>query len=210
MTRLIAVVIAIAIAAMLGAGAYIYSGVFDVAASDPHWAVTAWVLETARSRSIEVHAARIKPPADLADHAKVAAGASHFSDHCAVCHSAPGVEASDMAEGMYPKPPHLADAAVRRSPAELFWILKNGIKMSGMPAWGDHGDDDLWNIVAFLEQLPKLSPQGYDQLVTESMAAGGHMMHGSGHMMDRHGSAPYDGSRSGGPAPDATTPQRGG
>jgi mono/diheme cytochrome c family protein len=144
-------------------------------------------METARMRSIKVHAAGIQAPDDLANHARVVAGTSHFAEHCASCHTAPGVEAGDMADGMYPKPPVLTDAPSRWSPAELFWILKNGIKMSGMPAWGDHGDDDLWNTVAFLEQLPGLSEQDYGKLVMESMSAGGHMMHGDMHGMGHGG-----------------------
>lgn len=87
-----------------------------------------------------------------------------------------------MAEGMYPSPPVLTDVAHRYSPAELFWILKHGIKMSGMPSWGDHSDEDLWNTVAFMEKLPTMSEEDYGKLVMASMAAGGHHMHG-GHDM---------------------------
>lgn len=114
-----------------------------------------------------------------------------------------------MAEGMYPRPPKLTDAAVHWSPVELFWILKNGIRMSGMPAWGDHGDKDLWDIVAFLEQLPTLSEQNYGKLVRESMAAGGHMMHGAGRLMNMHGASMDAESQSGAPATDETPPRKG-
>lgn len=86
-----------------------------------------------------------------------------------------------MAEGMYPKPPVLNDVAQRYTPGELFWILKHGIKMSGMPSWADHGDDDLWNIVAFLEKLPGMNSSTYQALVARAEAAGGHHMH---HDMD--------------------------
>ncbi len=173
----------LALAAILGAGAFIYLGIFNVAANDPHWPITYRLMETARIRSIKTHAAGIQAPSNLNDHARIVGGASHFVEHCATCHSAPGVEADDMAEGMYPKPPALTNAAKEWTPSELFWIVKNGIKMSGMPSWADHGDEDLWNAVAFLEKLPGLSEADYGKLVAEAAAAGGHVMHGDMPMM---------------------------
>jgi mono/diheme cytochrome c family protein len=160
------------------ASVVIYSGIYNVAASEPHSVPFFRLLETARIRSIESHAKGIVPPGDLAKPERLVAGVSHYAEHCANCHGAPGVEPDDMAEGMYPKPPKLADVSKRLSPAELFWILKNGIKMTGMPSWGDHSDDDLWNTVAFLQKLPGMSPDAYHGLTEEAEAAGGHHMHG--------------------------------
>jgi Cytochrome C oxidase, cbb3-type, subunit III len=92
---------------------------------------------------------------------------------------------------MYPKPPTLTEAAKKWTPSELFWIVKHGIKMSGMPSWADHSDDDLWNAVAFLEKLPGMSEADYEKLVEESKAAGGHTMHGNMPMrMDGAGGPP--------------------
>ena len=157
-----------------GGLAFIYSGHFDVAASDPHWPVTRWVLETARTRSIEVHAAGIQVPPGLDDPAKLLIGTEHFAAHCAVCHGAPGVPKGDIAHGLNPRPPDLAHASGLYSPSELFWILKHGIKMTGMPSWGDHSDDELWATVGFLEKLPGMTEQDYAKLVMTSMAHGGH------------------------------------
>lgn len=159
-----------------GVAGFLYSGLYNVAASEHHWPVTYWVLDTARVRSIKMHAAGISVPDNLNDHARVVAGTAHFKEDCATCHSAPGVEANDLAEGMYPKPPSLKKVAERFTPGELFWILKNGIKMSGMPSWGDHSDDELWNAVAFLEQLPSMTPGQYSELIKASDAAGGMKM----------------------------------
>jgi mono/diheme cytochrome c family protein len=97
-----------------------------------------------------------------------------------MCHSAPGVETSELAKGMYPAPPVLTHTSKQWSPGELFWIIRNGIKMSGMPAWPDHSDDDIWSIVAFLQKLPGMSEQDYGNLIKESMAAGGHAHGGPG------------------------------
>ena len=191
MKTVILSVAAAALAASLFAGACIYLGIFDVAADDPHWPVTYRIMEAARIRSIEVHAAAIQAPSNLDDHARIVGGTSHFAEHCAACHSAPGVEADDMAEGMYPKPPTLIDAAKKWTPSELFWIVKHGIKMSGMPSWADHSDDDLWNAVAFIEKLPGMSKADYEKLVEESKAAGGHTIHGSMPMrMESTGESP--------------------
>lgn len=165
-------------AAIVAAGAVIYSGGYNVAASEPHASPTIWLLETARVRSIRAHAKGIASPGDLAKLGRVVSGAAHYSEHCANCHGGPGVEADDMADGMYPKPPSLTEVSKRFAPGELFWILKNGIKMTGMPAWGDHSDDDLWNAVAFLEKLPGMTPEEYRHLKVEAEAAGGHHVHG--------------------------------
>ena len=166
---------------VLGAGVVIYSGVYDVAATAPHWPATAWLLETARSRSIKALAAGIAVPPGLDDPAKIIIGVEHYAAHCAVCHGAPGVPRGDIAQGLYPPPPDLAKTAPLYTPAELFWVVKHGIKMTGMPAWSDHSDDELWATVGFLEKLPGMSEQDYANLVMVSIAHGGHPQAGTNH-----------------------------
>ena len=156
---------------VLGTAAAVYSGLFNVAATDPHWSLTQAVIDVARVRSIKAHAAGIVSAVHLVDHQRVVAGTSHFAEHCASCHSAPGVQSGELAKGMYPQPPVLTDSAKDWSPAELFWIINNGIKMSGMPSWPGLSDDDLWNIVAFLQKLPGMSEQDYGDLVKDALAA---------------------------------------
>jgi mono/diheme cytochrome c family protein len=174
-----ATILAVLAAQVLGAIAFVYSGVFNVAATNPHYGLTHTILEVTRVRSIKAYASGVKPPAALADHKRVVAGTSHFAEHCSACHSAPGVEAGEIAKGLYPQPPVLNHAASLWSSGELFWIIRNGIKMSGMPAWPDHSDEDIWNIVAFLGQLPGMTETDYGNLVKESIEAGGHATHGS-------------------------------
>jgi mono/diheme cytochrome c family protein len=157
----------------LGAGAVIYAGVYDIAATAPHWRVTTWLLETARIRSIKAQAAGITVPPGLEEPAKLVIGVEHYAAHCAVCHGAPGVPKGDIGRGL-PPPPELAKTAPLYNPAELFWIVKHGIKMTGMPAWADHSDEELWaTTVAFVEKLPGMSEQDYARLVMASMARGG-------------------------------------
>jgi cytochrome c1 len=129
-----ATIFAVLAAQGFAALAIMYSGVFNVAATDPHWGITRAIFNIARVRSIKAQASGIKPLENLADHWRVVAGTSHFAEHCSSCHSAPGVEAGEIAKGMYPPPPDLKDASRQWSSGELFWIIRHGIKMSGMPA----------------------------------------------------------------------------
>ena len=164
--------LAMLIALVAGLG-FVYSGLYNVAATAPHWPVTHWLMETARIRSIEAHAAGIQPPAGFDAPAQIEIGVDHFAAHCAVCHGAPGVPKGAIAQGLYPQPPDLAVSAKQYSPGELFWILKHGIKMTGMPAWSDHGDEELWATVAFIERLPGLSEPDYAKLLMAGIAHGG-------------------------------------
>ena len=175
---------AAAVVAGLGVAAFVYSGAFNVAASDPHWPVTEWVLETARTRSIQVHAAGLAPPPGYDAQERVVGAVTHFGEHCASCHGAPGAARGEIAEGMYPAPPSLTDVAARYTPGELFWILKNGIKMSAMPAMASDGDPMLWSTVALLESFKGMSADDYNNLWMLAQMQGEHggMDHGAMHM----------------------------
>jgi mono/diheme cytochrome c family protein len=159
--------------AVIGGLAFIYSGLFDVAASEPHWSITRWVLETARKQSIKVHAAGIEVPPGLDEPSRLLIGTEHFAAHCAVCHGAPGVPKGDIGQGLSPQPPNLAHSSEHYTSSELFWIIKHGIRMTGMPAWGDHSDDELWATVAFLRKLPEMTPEDYAKLVMQVVSHGG-------------------------------------
>lgn len=149
------------------AGAFIWSGAYNIAADDPHWALTTRILETARERSIEARLSGIAVPG-LADQSLVRNGAGNYDEMCADCHRHPGEDQSELGGGMYPAPPDLSEDPVD-DPAEAFWIIKHGIKMTGMPAWGQHMDDRaIWGLVAFLQQMPEMSKASYDELVESS------------------------------------------
>jgi mono/diheme cytochrome c family protein len=180
MRTVLASLLSAAFLIVLGAGAVIYAGVYNVAATSPHWRMTAWLLANARTRSIEAQAAAIQFPPGLDDPAKVLIGVTHYAAHCAVCHGAPGVPKGDIGRGLYPEPPDLVKTAPLYTPAELFWILKHGIKMTGMPAWSDHSDEELWATVAFLRKVPGMTPEEYAKLVMASIAQGNQHHHGGG------------------------------
>jgi len=152
---------------ILGVGAgvgLIYSGRINVAATNPHNALVYWVLDTASDRSIRYHAKGIKAP-PVNDPAMVLAGFRHYREMCVGCHLAPGIQSSEISEGLMPKPPKLQEVAEEWTPAELFWVIKNGIKMTGMPAWGlTHSDKKLWQVVAFVKQLPTMTPAQYKDM----------------------------------------------
>jgi mono/diheme cytochrome c family protein len=166
---------------------FVFSGFYNVGATDPHWPLTHWLIETGRMRSIEAHADGIIAP-ELNRPEQVVMGTDHFAAHCAICHGAPGVPKGDIAHGLYPPPPDLTHAAQRYTASQLFWILKYGIKSTGMPSWADHSDDELWATVAFLEKLPTMTEPDYAKLVMTSLMQGGQHDH-SGHGMD-HGMMP--------------------
>jgi cytochrome c553 len=174
MRSVIASIVAVVVLVVLAGAVLVHSGAYYVGADEPHWSVTSWLLSQARDRSIRAHASGIAAPAGLGDPARIMVGVSHYAEHCAVCHGAPGTERGDLAERLYPRPPNLADAARIYTPGELFWIVKHGIRMTGMPAWGDHSDDELWATVGLLEKLPGMTEQDYAKLVAASRAQGGH------------------------------------
>jgi cytochrome c553 len=139
-----------------GALLFVWLGIFNVGASSGHSDLAYRVLHFAMRRSVAARAGGGKTP-DLSDPVLILRGANHFQTGCAPCHGAPGAPRSPVANGMTPPPPRLASAREAFDPHELHWIVKNGVKMTAMPAWPTSGrDDEVWALVAFLEQLPML------------------------------------------------------
>jgi mono/diheme cytochrome c family protein len=150
-------------AAATGVAIFISSGLYDIGADDHHTKPVSAMIESLRERSISIRANAIDVPR-LGDPAQIEAGASRYSTLCVGCHLAPGVAKSDLRPGLYPHAPNLAQADIR-DPRKAFWTIKHGIKMSAMPAWGKSLDDaTIWEIVAFVRQMPVMSPETYQQL----------------------------------------------
>jgi mono/diheme cytochrome c family protein len=153
--------------------AVVYSGSFNIAADDPHWGVTTQVVETMRERSISRQAKAVPTSIRLDDSKLIANGASEYAEMCTACHLAPGMKDTELRKGLYPMPPLLTKHGAHRLAAEQFWIIKHGLKMSGMPAWGlTHDDERIWSMVAFLQKLPGMTSAQYQELVESG--AGGH------------------------------------
>jgi mono/diheme cytochrome c family protein/ketosteroid isomerase-like protein len=130
------------------------------------------LLDTARERGIATQANDIPTPANLEDAQVIAAGAGEYAEMCTGCHLAPGMKETEMRAGLNPRPPEFS-RGIHGTPAEQFWIVKHGIRMTGMPAWGlTHEDERLWSMVAFLQKLPGMTEADYRTLVESG--AGGH------------------------------------
>ena len=150
---------------MAAAVLFIYSGLYDISATTPHFDITYRVMETVREQSVKRMARDVQVP-ELDDPEKVHAGFRNFHAMCVTCHGAPGQEPSELGKGLYPKAPSLVDVSKRRTPAEIFTIIKRGIKMSGMPAWeSTHSGEEMWALVAFLTQFPNMAEGEYQEAV---------------------------------------------
>lgn len=157
--RVLAAIGFIAIVGALAAAVFFFGGFYSVAGTQREPAIVARAIAAMRDASIGRHATAV-PPFALDDPATVQAGAKAFVAHgCHACHGAPGVEWEKFAEGMRPEPPDLKDAAAALEPRELFWVIANGLAMTGMPSFSlaGAGDREIWSIVAFLKRLPTVS-----------------------------------------------------
>lgn len=155
--------VAAGVLAGLGGLAVVEFGLFDARASMPHSRPVAWATHTTMIHATQNGARNIHPPPITP--AAVRKGFALYDADCASCHGGPGLPRAEWVDGMNPPPPFLVDASRHWSQAELFWIVKNGVKMTGMPSWGAvRTDDQVWDVVAWLEAMPYVSPAGYSTM----------------------------------------------
>jgi mono/diheme cytochrome c family protein len=148
----------------LGAIGVTYSGAYNVAATAPDPGIVQWFLSTTMQRSVVNRAKAISAPSQLTDQ-QARDGLRLYKETCIYCHGAPGKDPGDIGKGLNPEPPYLPDTAGRWTASELFWIIKNGIKMTGMASYGAvHTDEEIWNLVAFVQRLPGMTPEQYDRM----------------------------------------------
>ena len=142
----------------------VYTGAYNVAASDQHADAVRWTLDTTMHRSVANRAGGVELPENVSEDL-LAEGAGHYAESCAHCHGAPGGEPAEWSRGMRPEPPHLVEAATEWTPEEIHWIVSNGIKMTGMPAFGGHhSPEEIVALAAFVSALPGLSADDYASL----------------------------------------------
>lgn len=180
------ILLALVLLLSLGAYAFVRAGIYNVAADEPHYPATTALLEQVRQASIRARARTLEAPKDLMSEARIVQGAGNYDAMCTQCHLAPGMQPTEISRGLYPAPPNLTKEAVDAD--EAFWVIKHGIKATGMPAWGESMDDEyIWNMAAFLQRLPELDAAGYQALVGKS---DGHS-HGGGETTPHdHGASP--------------------
>ena len=151
-------VFAIVVAAIAALGVA-YSGIVNVTARGADSAPLAWFLATAKRQSVmRQAAAEATPPASN----DLKLGFRLYNETCVYCHGGPGKDPVDFGKGLMPEPPYLADTVAGWSPGQLYWIVRNGIRMTGMPSFADtHSEDELRAVVAFIQRLPGMTPEQY-------------------------------------------------
>jgi hypothetical protein len=173
------------VVAIVAGLAVVWAGVPNVGAGWQDPPPLRWLLHTAYERSVARRAAEVVVPPLVDDPGQALAGARAFEQMCAICHTPPGEEPTVQSAGLNPPPPRLVELASMRTPAQAFWVIKNGVRMTAMPAFGlTHTDAQLWQLVTFLQRARDLDGPGYEAL----QARARHGLAGDGHA-HRHGTS---------------------
>jgi mono/diheme cytochrome c family protein len=160
------------LAALAGAGgtAFVWSGAYDISATDQHLPPTYWLMEKTMRRSVARRGNDIVVP-PLGAPKQVERGLALYRAHCVQCHGAPGVAPEPFSLGMTPLPAPLVQTGREWSAGEIFWVVKHGIKMTGMPAWEFRmSEEDIWSVVALVQRLPYFSPDDYRRTAAPELA----------------------------------------
>jgi len=163
-TRTIFATLALALAAgVAGGAAVVYSGIYDISATEQHTGPVYRLIDFAMRRAVILRSSGIEVP-DLSQADRIRSGFAQYRAHCLECHGAPGIAPRGVAMGMTPAPANLVSTAREWEAAEIYWVVRNGIKMSGMPAWQYRlSERNMWDIVAFVKLMPGMSPQTFAQ-----------------------------------------------
>lgn len=144
---------------LAGGGLFVWSGIYNVSAARDHFDVTTWILEHMRDRSVATHSAFVEVP-PLADDNMIRLGGAHYEGVCSPCHARPGTKINVVVSRMLPSPPSLVETLRDNTAEEVFWIVKHGLKYTGMPAFPTlKRDDEVAAITAFLMDLAKGDPR---------------------------------------------------
>ncbi|ARB47404.1 c-type cytochrome [Alloalcanivorax xenomutans] len=150
----------------------VFGGFYNFAADQPHWSLTEKVISVARHQAVERRGADITVPDDLSSRERLLRAAPSYDEMCSGCHLAPGTGGTALRDGLYPVPPDFTRHGIH-DPGGAFWVIKHGLKMSGMPAWGQsHDDEALWDQVALLSVLPELSQEEWRTLLQQAEETG--------------------------------------
>lgn len=148
------------------------SGAYNIAATEKHWAITEKMIAWVRESSIKARAEELEVPAfEEAD--MLAKGFKHYNDMCTECHLSPGKQPTELARGLYPQAPIFHERALVINEEDklfllkkYFWVIKHGIKMTAMPAWGHtHDDESIWAMASFVHKLHGMTAEQYAALV---------------------------------------------
>ena len=194
---------------LVGIGVVAVSGGYiNISAAGSEASLLRWFLHSVYERTVEERAADISVPADLSGEARIEDGARSFDSMCRGCHTPPGQASTAVHIGLNPQPPELRELMHQLSAAEAFWVIDNGVRMTGMPAFGEsHSDEQLWSIVAFLQAARNLDADAYREIVSKARAAqdaGDHDGHDHRHMNEPSG----DDTGNSSPPPPVTEPEQ--
>jgi mono/diheme cytochrome c family protein len=161
--KILATVLGCAIFVSLVVVAFIYSGIYDYSTLHASNPIVSWALTEISDRSIAVRIASIVVPSGLDQPEVIQAGGQLFvEEHCWLCHRAPGLLPTAIAQGLDLPPTDLFSASRQPSMQRMFWIIRNGVKMTAMPGFGEiFSDDEIWSIAAFLKSAPGMSAQEF-------------------------------------------------
>jgi mono/diheme cytochrome c family protein len=138
-----------------------------VSARDKPTAAEGAIAGALRHFAVPRDARAMKNPVVLTD-AVLAEGRAHWADHCAACHGNDGKGDTEVGRGLYPKVPDMSDGSDDLSDGELFYIITNGVRLTGMPGWGDprnaQSSEQTWHLVHFIRHLPKITPAELEQM----------------------------------------------
>ena len=175
--KILSVIGVLAIIAAVAAAVFFFGGFYSVAATQPNLGIIDWVLAYVRDASINRHAVD-QPPLSMEEPATIQAGARAFASRgCTSCHGGPGVMWAKFSEGLRPDPPDLKDVAKDLTPAQIFWVVRNGINMTGMPGFSLSDppvpDQEIWSIAAFVKKLPDVSEEDYKAWTADAASPAG-------------------------------------
>ncbi|MEX6507976.1 cytochrome c [Jiella sp. M17.18] len=161
--RFLGAIGALAILIAVAGAIYFFGGYYNVAAVGGGNAVVEWALRSVREASVDQHAVAPPKPDWFGTPQAVEAGAKEFAKGaCINCHGGPGVEPAKFAQGMDPNPPDLGHVGEEEDPTAIFWVIKNGIRMTGMPGFGMHAkDEQIWRLVSFIKEMKNVSPEKF-------------------------------------------------
>jgi mono/diheme cytochrome c family protein len=167
-SRVVEVSILLVIGAVIvGVFVGVYFVTAGISARSQPGALERLVTRTVRGVAISVRTRGMTNPIPVSADT-VAEGRGHFADHCAVCHGNDGSGNTEMGRGLYPRAPDMRLAATQDlSDAELFYIIENGVKLTGMPGWGTGtpaGEEQSWHLVHFIRHLPRITADEIEQM----------------------------------------------
>ncbi|KAF2991516.1 cytochrome c (plasmid) [Methylocystis sp. MJC1] len=170
----------IAAVVLMVIGAIIFAATYNVAASARGSTLEFGILHSVMRNSVRARAG--EDGRETWTEEELRKGFEQYDEMCIICHSAPGKERRPISKGMDPEPPNLAETSKQWTTAQLFWIIKNGIKMTGMPAFGPtHSDAEIWNLVGFVHRLPEITADKFLAMEREFGGSGDHGEHAHSH-----------------------------